>query len=105
MGDYRMFYVKAVATRLIDGSSYPEIVLCEFTDFKGKKHEFAEKWPVISNEEFGNTFPKHCSIGCVIVEEKEKVYTVNTDQPWGIESIEGKTIFEVDKNMIVEMDV
>lgn len=99
-----MFYIKAVATRLIDDSSYPEIVLCEFADFKGIKHEFIEKWPVISSEKFDNIFPKCCSIGCVIIEERTKTYTVNTDQPWGIESTEGNTIFEIDTNMLIEMD-
>ena len=99
-----MFYIKAVVTRLIDDNSYPEIVLCEFADFKGIKHKFIEKWPVISSEKFGNNFPKCCLIGCVLMEEKTRTYTVNTGQPWGIESIEGKTIFEIDRSLLIKMD-
>lgn len=52
-----MFYIKAIATKLIDNTGYPEIVLCEFMDYKGNKHEFIEKWPVVSDKEFINIFP------------------------------------------------
>ena len=30
-----MFFIKAKATKLIDNSSYPEIVLCEIVDIDG----------------------------------------------------------------------
>ena len=38
-----MFYIKATAIDLIDNSSYPEIVLCEFIDIYGTKHRVIEK--------------------------------------------------------------
>ena len=31
-----------IATQLIDDSNYPEVVLCEFADYNGKKHKFDE---------------------------------------------------------------
>ncbi|MBQ3490604.1 MAG: hypothetical protein IJA86_08440 [Clostridia bacterium] len=96
-----MFYIKAMATRLIDDRGYPEIVLCEFIDINGNRHRIIEKWPVVSNEKFENTFPKDVLLGCVIIEEKAESYIVDTDQPWYIESVEGKTIFEIHKNSLV----
>lgn len=61
-----MFYIKVIATKLIDDSGYPEFVLCVFIDYRGKKHEFIEKCPVVSNEEFTNKFPTNCIIGCIV---------------------------------------
>ena len=98
-----MFYIKAIATQLIDNSTYPEIVLCEFIDVNDKWHNIIEKWPVVSSENFENIFPKDCFIGCVIVEKKANSYIVDTEQPWDIESEEGKTIFEIHKSLLIEM--
>lgn len=99
-----MFFIKAVATRLIDDTSYPEFVLCEFTDANGYNHKFVEKWPVVSEEDFENFFPKDCLLGCVIIEEKPTTYIVSTEQPWGIESEEDISVFEISKSQLIEED-
>ncbi len=93
--------IKAKATKLIENTGYPEIVLVEFYDFEGRKHEFIEKWPVVSAYDFDDTFPKECTIGCVIVKEKEMSYIVDTSKPWDIESKEGWSVFEISKDLLV----
>ena len=98
-----MFYLESIATKLIDDSSYPEIVLCEFTDYNGKKHEFVEKWPVISNKDFSNSFPMTCAIGCTILKENAESYIVSTLEPWDIESEEALTEFEISKNLLLKI--
>ena len=97
-----MFYIKAIAIQLIDNTEYPEIVLCEFMDCKGNKHEFIEKWPVVSDKEFINIFPIECVIGCTILETKADSYMVSTSEPWDIESEEGLSLFEIDKDLLIE---
>ena len=62
---------------------------CEFINYKEKKNEFIEKWPVVSNEEFTNQFPTNCIIGCIALKEKIKSYMVSTLEHWDIESKEG----------------
>ena len=99
-----MFYIKATATHLVDDSAYREFVLCEFMDVYDRKHRIIEKWPVVSSENFKNIFPKDCFIGCVIVEKKANSYIVDTEQPWHIESEEGKTIFEINASLLIEMN-
>lgn len=99
-----MFFIKATATRLIDDGGYPEVVLCEFIDVNGYPHKIVEKWPVVSMEDFENIFPKDCLIGCTVLEEKFESYVVDTEQPWYIESEEGKTIFEIPKSLLIEMN-
>ena len=73
-------------------------------DVNGCKHQFIEKWPVVSTEKFENIFPQVCEIGCVIQKERSASYVVCTEQPWGIESTEGKTIFEIAKDLVIEKE-
>ena len=98
-----MYYVKAIATKLIDDTRYPEIILCEFFDYDGHKHEFIEKWPVVSDKEFKNVFPRECVIGCTILETKRDSYIVSTLKPWDIESVEEINVFEISKNLLLEI--
>ena len=97
-----MFYIKATAIQLIDDSTYPEIVRCVFTDAHGRTHTVMEKWPVVSAEKYENTFPKNCMLGCVVVERRREVCVVDTDRPWGIESEEGETVFEIHEDLLIE---
>ena len=99
-----MYYIKAQIIRLIDNSSYPEVVLCEFTDLNGRKHEIIEKWPVLTADEFDSKFPKTGYLGCVVAEEKTESYIVSTEIPWSIETTEGKTIFEISKDLLIEKE-
>jgi len=96
-----MFEIKAKATKLIDNTTYPEVVLIEFYDYNGQKHTFIEKWPVVSAQEFDNSFPQDCAIACIIVKETGTSYIVDTSNPWGIESEESLTIFEISKELLV----
>ena len=95
-------YIKATAIKLIDNSSYPEVVLLYFCDKDNNKHEIIEKWPVVSKQEFTNEFPKDCYIGCTIIEEKDSSYIVSTLDPWSIESTEGIMIFEINKELLIK---
>ncbi len=98
-----MFGIKAKATKLTDNSSYPDKVLIELYDFEGIKHTFIEKWPVVSAEELDYLFPKDCVIACIVVSEKEKSYIVDTSKPWDIESEKGLTIFEISKDLLINI--
>ena len=98
-----MFEIKAKATKIIDDTGYPELVLVEFYDYYGKKHNFIEKWPVLSVQEFDDSFPKECTIACTLVEEREMSYIVDTSRPWGIESEEGLTVFQISKDLLVKI--
>lgn len=97
-----MFYIKAMAIQLIDDSAYPEIVRCIFTDACGRTHTVVEKWPVVSAEKFENIFPKDCLLGCTVVERRGRICVVDADRPWGIESEDGETVFEIREDQLLE---
>lgn len=103
-GDTHMFYIKATAIQLIDDSAYPEIVRCVFMDSHGRTHTVTEKWPVVSAEKFKNSFPKDCTLGCVVLERRGEVCVVDTERPWCIESEEGETVFEIHEDLLMEGD-
>ena len=96
-----MFEIKATAIELLDNSTYPEIVSIEFFDYYGCRHRFVEKWPVVSAHKFDSSFPKDCGIACVVTEEKEMSFIVDTSKPWDSESEEGVTVFEISKNLLL----
>lgn len=93
--------IKSKAMKLIGNSTYPEIVQCEFYDYAGYLHTFIEKWPVVSSEQFDNVFPTECFIGCVIVEERQNTFIVNTEEPWDICSEDENYIFEISKDLLI----
>lgn len=102
-GQYSDAYLlKAVATKLIDNSSYPEIVECEIVDAKGTKHIFHEKWPVVSAEDYDDVYPKICDIACIIEGCNEDTVIINTNIPWGCVSVDGEYRFEVFKKDLIE---
>ena len=70
---------------------------------RGKKHEFIEKCPVVSNEEFTNKFPTNCIIGCIVLKERIESYMVSTLEPWVIESEEGLCELEISKNLLINI--
>ena len=96
------YLLKAVATKLIDNSSYPEIIECEIVDAKGTKHIFHEKWPVVSTEDYDDVYPKICDIACIIEECNEDTVIINTNIPWGCVSVDGEYRFEVFKKDLIE---
>jgi hypothetical protein len=90
---------------------FPGWVECSFLDHQGEEHRFREKVPMVSSADLhaGSPFPQPGVIGCTVVrrsidESGRSVVSVDTDQPWGIESIDGRSRFEVDPEDMVEFD-
>ena len=89
---------------------FPGWVECSFLDNRGDEHRFVEKAPVVSSDlHAGSPFPQSGFVGCTVVrrytaESGRSVVSVDTDQPWGIESVEGKSRFEVGPEDLVEWD-
>jgi hypothetical protein len=96
-----MTVLKVTITRYVSDDQ-PGFVECEFTDANGRQWRFVEKAPVVSSEQLtGKTaYPRP---GVIAVEVKERrtdsagreVILVDTSRHWGVESVEGETIFEV----------
>jgi hypothetical protein len=90
----------------------PGWVECFLTDACERKHVFREKAPVVSGESLdaATAYPRPGSIACEILSRRvddrgRRVVTVTTAKPWGCESTEGTTTFEVlQKQLCTEPD-
>src|SRR3974390_3295163 len=92
----------AITIRRWVDDSQPGWVECVLTDASGHTHIFREKAPVVSSEALGaaTTYPRTGHIAWEILshrpdERGRELVTVSTENPWGGESTDGTTVFEV----------
>ena len=104
-----MLAVKAQIRRYVD-NSFPGWVECAFSDAGDHEHLVVEKVPVLTMENLtgDNAYPLPCAIACSLLNERladdgRVVLIVDTEVPWGIESITCQTQFEVFREQVVEI--
>ena len=92
--------------RFVD-EHFPGFVECVLIDADGVRHEFVEKWSVVSTNDLrpDSRYPQPGYIGCIIEEEwvdelGRRLVRVSTSKPWSIESAAGATAFTVFKEQI-----
>ncbi|MGD9562979.1 MAG: hypothetical protein AB7F88_12730 [Pyrinomonadaceae bacterium] len=102
-----MFGIKVSITRCIDDTG-PSFVECEFRDASGFVDVFRDKDAIFSIENLdrNSEYPVDGVLGCEVLNkptmQNPLTTRVDTKKPWGIESLNGKTIFEVNSELIVE---
>lgn len=86
----------------------PGFVACVLIDADGRRHEFIEKGPVVSDANLwsDSLYPQAGFLGCCIEREwtdnaGRRLVRVNTEEPWAIESVAGETVFTVCEPQIV----
>jgi hypothetical protein len=96
-----MTAVRATISKFLD-ESFPGWVECWFEDSQGRAWTFHEKVPVLTADDLwvDSEYPRPCAIACMILEHKSdsvgrRIAVIDTSSPWGIESTEGTTVFEV----------
>ncbi|WKA31702.1 hypothetical protein [Bradyrhizobium roseum] len=94
--------IRVLIVRWVDDEPQPGIVECKLTDRFGRDWSFMEKCAVISPGGLCNdsTYPQSGAIGCHIVftgldDNGREFAVVDTEQPWGINAVNGDTRFEV----------
>jgi hypothetical protein len=102
-----MLGIKITIDRFISDAQ-PGWVECRFKDVWGKEFTFEEKVPVIKHLDEKSAYPQMGVIACEVVREWEdksgrKLVTITTDKPWGIETIEGLTEFDIAKDDLLEI--
>lgn len=84
--------------------SQPGWVECQLTDAHGRLWSFVEKLPVVSEAllDACSAYPQTGIIACEVIGIAGEVARVDTTCPWGVESVEGETQFEVPERLLVE---
>lgn len=95
----------ATVCRVAD-MNFPIWVELRFADASGNEHVVIEKVPVLFSGEFDiATLPTACAIPCSVLRTCAdpvigEVAEIDISEPYGIESIEGQTHFEVPFTML-----
>lgn len=79
------------------------------TDAWGTEWSFEEKIPVVSTDELHerSEYPQPGIIACEIVklwrdEHDREIATIDSEKPWGVESSDGQTQFDVLATQLIE---
>ena len=95
--------------RIVDDGN-PGWVECRLVDALGQSHTFTEKIPVVTEEDLwhDSAYPCAGSVACEVVkrwqdETGRVLCEINTEQPWFLESKEGKTSFVVLGSQVAEV--
>ncbi len=82
----------------------PGFVACVLIDADGRRHEFIEKGPVVSDANLGSdsVYPQTGLLGCTIEKEwtnyaGRRLVRVSTEKPWAIVSVTGETAFTIEE--------
>ncbi len=89
----------------------PGFVECSFVDILGNLHVFEEKVPIVSLEDLTaeSSYPRDGVVACRLIASRvgadgREVVTVDTEQPWAIESKTGQSRFDVFRSQLAEFD-
>lgn len=107
----RMIGIRVAITRYVSDDPQPGIVECEFADAHGRRWNFAEKTAIVSADylDARTTYPQPGVIACEIAGRRRnatgrEVILVDTERPWGVESVDGAMRFEVESASLIEWE-
>jgi hypothetical protein len=82
----------------------PGWVECQLTDASGHRWSFVEKAPLVTSLplDASSPYPQPGVIACEIIERAGGMARIDTSRPWGVESVEGQTRFDVREDALLE---
>ena|ERR1700722_15152475 len=98
-----MIGVRVQIVRFVDEAD-PGFVECELLDAHGRRWLFVEKGPVVTSDYLTaqDSYPRPGVIACAILGRTGQIAHIDTASPWGIESTQGETKFDVQDELLVE---
>jgi hypothetical protein len=97
-----MLGIKVTILRYVSDEPQPGIVECQLEDAYGRHWSFLEKTAIVSAERLDaqSTYPHPGfvageGIGRTLDAAGREVIQIDTERPWGVESVEGVTRFEI----------
>lgn len=95
--------VAATVTRFVE-SAQPGWIECVLTDISGNVYRFVEKVPVVTTEAFDErtAYPQPVALDCELMDrytlpDGRTAIAIDTSNPWGLESTEGRTRFLIEE--------
>jgi hypothetical protein len=104
-----MTVVHVSITRFVSLDPQPGIVEFTLTDARGRTCVFQDKTALFSSEDLDpfSIYPRPDVIACEVLSQGSDksgriTMVIDTTRPWGVESTEGQTIFEVLADQVLE---
>lgn len=102
--------IKILITSFIDDHQ-PGFVECKFYDALNKEHIVQDKVPIVTDKylDANSEYPQDGIIACEIVkqwddENGKTIFTVTTSKPWGVDTIEGLTEFNLFEEQLIDFE-
>jgi len=106
-----MIGVRVTITRYVSDEPQPGLVECQFLDAHGCRWTFIEKTAVVSMDHLDahTVYPRPGVIAGEVVRRGpgaagREVVQIDTGSPWGVESVDGVTRFEILPESLVEWE-
>lgn len=105
--------MKAIKIEIIEfiSNDQPGFVECKFFDAWDKEHRVQEKISVVTEKDLNKSsvYPQDGIIACEVTEiwidiNNRKLFTVTTEKPWGIDSIDGLNKFDLLEWQLIEFE-
>ena len=104
-----MVGVRVRVIRYVSPDPQPGLVECELIDANGRAWLFVEKAAVVSCESLGpkTQFPQEGVIACEVIGQTlrtdgKKLVRIDTELPFGVETVDGEHRFEIPEESLVE---
>jgi hypothetical protein len=97
-------FIRAHAVRWIAHEPQPGLVEVEFSDAADQRCRFVDKAPIFdSTGTLGSSspYPVELDLACTIVERQAGSLVVSTTDPWGLESVDGRSTLVVLPEQVV----
>jgi hypothetical protein len=100
-----MIGVQVQIVRFADDAQ-PGWVECHLLDAHGRCWSFLEKVPVVTTAPLDHQshYPQPGIIACEVLAWHGGIARIDTTRPWGIESTDGETQFEVQEFLLVDVE-
>ena len=104
--------MRAIKIKIVSfiSNDQPGFVECSFFDAWKKEHRVQEKIPVVTEKDLdeNSDYPQDGIIACEIIKiwtdkYNRKLYTVSTEKPWDIETLEGLNEFDLLEEQLIEI--
>jgi hypothetical protein len=104
--------MKAIKIKIISfiSNHQPGFVECTFVDAWNKKHTIHEKVPIVTEKYLDekSEYPQDGIIACETIKEwtdeaGRVVFKISTEKPWGVDTLEGLTEFDLLEEQLTEL--
>ena len=89
----------------------PGFVECKFNDAWNKEQTVQDKVPIVTEKDLdaNSEYPQDGVIACEIIKQwvdkdERKIFTVTTEKPWAVDTIDGLTEFDILEEQLTDIN-